>query len=330
LEIVTGVHQLHVPFPEDAERVTNAYVVEGNRGSILVDCGWDSPEAIWALREGLKADGLSFGDIKWVVVTHVHPDHFGLAAKMRELCGASVVMHRLDAALIDSRYIHPERLAEETEALLLAHGVPPEEIGQMREASAHAAQFVTPLEPDVLVDDGDTVSNGTFEFDVIHTPGHTPGHMCLFELRKRRLFTGDHVLFNAVSHVGVDPQSGADPAGDYIRSLQKLLERQVSFVFPGHGPVFNSLGIRSDEILRLCRVAQQQMLGVLDDGLKTAYEVARAVPWSLNGEEASYEELSFRDRRARVCEAVAWLKRLVLDGKVAPLERGGKISYLAK
>jgi hypothetical protein len=115
-----------------------------------------------------------------------------------------------------------------------------------------------------------------------------------------------------------------------VRSLESLVDRQVTFVFPGHGPVFNSLGIRSEEILRLCKVKQQQMLSVLDEGLKTAYEVTRAIPWRVNGGEAPYDELPSREKRASVCEAVAWLKRLALDGRVAPLERDGKISYLAK
>jgi glyoxylase-like metal-dependent hydrolase (beta-lactamase superfamily II) len=330
LEIVTGVHQLRIPFPDGAERVTNAWVVEGDQGNILVDCGWDTPEAVWAFREGLKVDGLSFQDISWIVVTHVHPDHLGLADRLRELCGAKVIMHRLDAALVGPRYVDPSRLVEELEAMLLSHGVPPDEIGEMREAAGKSSQFVTPLEPDVLVNEGDTVSNGSFDFEVIHTPGHTPGHICLYEPRKRRLFSGDHVLFDAVPRICADPQSGADPAGDYIQSLESLVDRQVSFVFPGHGPVFNSLGIRSAEILRLCNVRQQQILSELEDGLKTAYDVTRAVPWRVNGGEASYDELPFREKRASVCEAVAWLKRLALDGKVAPLERNGRISYLAK
>jgi len=330
VEIVTGVHQLRIPFPEGAERVTNAYVVEGNRGSILIDCGWDTSEAIWAFREELRVGNLSFEDINWIVVTHVHPDHFGLAAKLRELCGAKVVMHRLDAEAVDARYVHPGPLADRMEAMLLSHGVPPDEAHEMREAAGQGSQFVTPLDPDVLVDEGDTVSNGTFQFEIVHTPGHTPGHICLYEPRKRRLFSGDHVLFDAVPHVCADMRAGADPAGDYVRSLQSLMERQVSFVFPGHGPVFNSLGIRSEEILRLCKVRQQQMLSVLDEGLKTAYEVTRAIPWRVNGGEVPYDELPFRERRAAVCEAVAWLKRLALDGKVAPLERDGRVSYLAK
>ena len=327
---MTGVHQLRIPFPEGIDRFTNAYVIEGNRGSILVDCGWDSSEAVWAFREELRGERLSFEDINWVVVTHVHPDHFGLASKLRELCGAKIIMHRADAELIHSRYVDFAALAEATEKVLLSHGVPPEDASEMREASAWAAQFVTAIEPDMLVEDGDTVSNGTFQLEVLHTPGHTPGHICLYDPRKRRLFCGDAVLFDAVPQVGLHPQSGNDPAGDFVESLDYIGQKSVSFVFPGHGPVFNSLGIRTEEILRLLGARQQQILHVLEEGLKTAYEVTRALPWKVDGTDADFATLSPRERRAGVCEVAAWLSHLRGSGKVAGLEQSGKTVFLAK
>jgi glyoxylase-like metal-dependent hydrolase (beta-lactamase superfamily II) len=330
VQIVTGVHQLRIPFPEGIDRFTNAYVVEGNRGSILIDCGWDSSEAIWAFREELRAERLSFEDINWIVVTHVHPDHFGLAAKLRELCGAKIIMHRADAELIHARYVDYAGLADATERMLLAAGVPAGEAGEMREASVWAAQFVTAVEPDLLVDDGDTVSNGTFQLEVLHTPGHTPGHICLYDARKRRLFCGDVVLFDAIPQVGVHPQSSDDPVGDYFESLDYVGQKPISFVFPGHGPVFNSLGIRSEEILRLLNARRHQILAALEDGLKTTYELTRELPWKVDGTETAYEELAPRERRAGLCEIAAWLRHLKGSGKVAELQQNGKTVYLVK
>ena len=330
MEIVAGVHQLRIPFPEGMERFTNAYVVEGSKGNILVDCGWDSSEAIWAFREELRLERLSFDDINWIVVTHIHPDHFGLAAKLRELCGAEIVMHRLEASLIASRYADYRQLAGEVEEMLVSHGVPSEEAARMREASAWAAQFVTPVHPDVLVEDGDTISNGTFQLEVLHTPGHSSGHICLYDPRKRRLFCGDHVAFDALPQIGAHPQSGVDPAGDYMRSLKYVVEKPVSFVFPGHGPVFNSLTIRSEEILHRQEARRSQIAGVLDDGLKTAYDIAREIGWKSGEAEVAYDGLGFRERRAAVCEVIAWLRRLADDGKVAALERNGTTTCLSK
>ena len=330
MEIVSGVHQLRIPFPEGMERQTNAYVIEGLKGNILVDCGWDSSEAVWAFREELRVDRLAFEDINWIVITHLHPDHYGLASKLRDLCSAKVIMHRGDAELIDSRYVHADGLADETERMLVVAGTPPEEASEMREASMWARRFVTPVVPDVVVDTGDTVSNGTFQFEVVHTPGHSPGHLGLYDPRKRRFFCGDHVLFDVAPHVGIDPQSGNDPAGEYIESLRELSDMPVSFVFPGHGPVFNSLSIRAEEILRQHGARKLQILSTLEEGLMTPYEVTVELGWRLDGQDVEYGDLPFRDRRAAVCEVLAWLKRLAIEGKVAPLDRDGKTVYLAK
>ncbi len=330
MEIVTGVHQLRIPFPEGMERVTNAYVIEGSKGSILVDCGLDSSEAIWAFREELRVEGLSFEQIGWIVVTHMHPDHFGLAAKLKEICGAKIVMHSLEASLIDARYADYRQLSERLEAMLVSFGVPAAEAAQMREASTWASKFVTPVHPDILVEEGEIVSNGTFQLEVIHTPGHSPGHICLYEPRKRRLFTGDHVMFDAVPEVGLHPQSGADPIGDYMESLDHIGENPVSFVFPGHGPVFNSLTIRSEEILRQHATMQRQIAEVLDDGLKTACDIAHEIEWRTVEGDVSYDDLGFRERRGAVCEVIAWLRRLVEEGRVAALERNGTTTYLSK
>ncbi len=330
MEIVTGVHQLRIPFPEGMERHTNAYVIEGSKGAILVDCGWDSSEALWAFREELRLDRLSFDEINWIVVTHIHPDHFGLASKLKELCDAKIVMHRDEAQLIDSRYVKYARLSREMQDMLVVEGTPFDEATEMCETSKWELQFITPVHPDIVVEHGDTISNGTYQLDVLHTPGHTAGHICLYEARKRRLFCGDHVLFDAVPRAAVDPQSSQDPIGDYLQSLDALSSHALSFVFPGHGPVFNSLSIRSDEIRRHMQYRQKQILGILDEGLKTGYHVACSLSWRTEEDTLEFAELSPRDRRVAVLEAVAWLRRLVNAGDVGVVERDNKRFYLAK
>ena len=79
MRLVAGVYQIRLPFPQNTEGYTNVYVIEGEKGNILVDSGWDWPGALWAFREGMRMDSLKFQDINWIVITHTHPDHYGLA-----------------------------------------------------------------------------------------------------------------------------------------------------------------------------------------------------------------------------------------------------------
>ena len=115
MEIVAGVHQMKLPFPRDMPEHTNVYIIEGSKGNILIDAGWDSSESFWAFRERLAEERLKFQDINWIVITHIHPDHYGLAGKLKELCRAEVVMHRVGMELINSRYKYFDGLLKEIE-----------------------------------------------------------------------------------------------------------------------------------------------------------------------------------------------------------------------
>jgi glyoxylase-like metal-dependent hydrolase (beta-lactamase superfamily II) len=329
MEIISGIHQIKIPFPKGMLDYTNIYVVEGSEGNIMIDAGWDNPEAFSALREGLNEDRLKFQDIKKIVITHIHPDHYGLASKVKQLCGAKVAMHRIEAGLVDSRYVNFTELLKEMEEELSSNGVPQAELPEMKEASLWMKQFVLPDPPDIMLEDGDKLGNGSLEFEVLRTPGHSLGHICLYEPNRRLLFSGDHILFNITPHVGFHPQSGDNPLGDYISSLKMIEELRVNFVFPGHGPVFNSLKIRVAEILRHHEQRKKVIVESLSDGLKTAYQIAEEIPWVPEQRGVSFQDLALQDKRLAILETIAHLRLLMSEGNVGKIEKDGVSLYLA-
>ena len=117
MRVLNGVHQIKSPGPGSGSWSTNVYVVEGSDGHIVVDSGWDSQESLWALQEGVKGANLKLRDIMKVVVTHIHPDHYGLSSKIKQICGAQVAIHRIDAGFISLRYKDFADLLEKTEDL---------------------------------------------------------------------------------------------------------------------------------------------------------------------------------------------------------------------
>ena len=330
MEIISGIHQIKVPFPQGMPGGTNVYVVEGREGSILVDSGWDSMDAFTAFREGLKGEFLKVQDIKRIVITHVHADHYGLASKVAQLCGAKVAMHRVDAGLIDPRYVNFDKLVEEVGEELRCSGVPQNELSGMGKASLWMNRFVSPDIPEVLLEDGDVISNGSFEFDVLRTPGHSPGHICLYEPRRRLLFSGDHVLFDTTPHVGFNPQSGDNPLGDYISSLERMKGLRVNFVFPGHGPVSNSLSLRVDELLRHHAQRNMNILRALGTDLKTVYQIAEGIPWMVDEGGVAFNDLAIWDKRLAVLETISHLKFLILEGEVSKIGNNNIPLYAAR
>lgn len=330
MEIVRGVHQISIPFPQGIPGQTNVYLVEGEEGDILIDAGWDTDQAFSALHEELKKARLKFGNIKMVVITHMHPDHYGLASKIKQLCGAKIAMHKAEVELINSRYVNFAELLKQLKDELSSNGVPQDELSELGEASLGMKQFVAAELPEVILDNGDRISNGSFEFEILHTPGHSLGHICLYEPNKSLLFCGDHVLFETIPHVGFHPQSGDNPLDAYISSLKVLEGLKVNFVFPGHGPVFNSLKLRIAEIIRYREQRKGVILRSLSSGLKTAYQVAGEIPWMLEQGGIAFGDLTPWDRRLALMEMIAHLKSLMAEGKIGKIDRDGVSSYLAK
>jgi glyoxylase-like metal-dependent hydrolase (beta-lactamase superfamily II) len=306
------------------------YVIEGDEGNILIDSGWDSPESLWALREGLKVERLKLQDIKTVVITHIHPDHYGLASRIKQLCGATVAMSRIAAGLINSRYKDFTELIKEIEEELIYNGAPQSELLDLKNASLWMNEFVVAEPPDIILDDGDNLSNGSFEIEMVETPGHSPGHICLHEPKKKLLFSGDHVLYDTHPHVGFNPQSGDNPLGDYISSLQKFKDFKVSFILPGHGPVFNSLWLRVEKILSHHEERKRKIVRTLDEGLKTAYQIAQEITWKTEQGGIAFNDLAPWDRRLAVMETIAHLKLLASEGKVGNVDMNGLSLYVSK
>lgn len=330
MEIITGVHQLKVPFPKGIHGDTDVYVVEGNEGNILIDTGWDSPESLAAFIKGLEWERLKLRDIKQIVVTHIHPDHYGLAGKLRELCGAKIAMHRVEAGLINLRYLNFEELIKKVKVELTSYGIPEEELSELAEASLWMREFVSPESPEVVLDEGDEISNGSFNFEVWHTPGHSPGHICLYEPTKRWLFCGDLVLHDVFPYVGLHPQSGDNPLGDYLNSLKKVEKSVINFVFPGHGAVFNGLKFIIAGIMQHYEQRQNEIIRVLNGNLKSIYQIATELSWRAEIGGVALQELPIWDKRMAIRKIAAHIRLLTLQDRIGKVDRDGVSLFLVK
>ena len=330
MRVLDGVYQIKTPSPGGVAWDTNAYIIEGGDGHILIDSGWDSQEALYALQEGIKGASLKLRDIRKLVVTHIHPDHYGLSTKLKQICGSEVAIHRIDAGLIFARYRDFAGLLRKVEGILRQNGVPEAELPQLKEASLWMNKYVTTDSPEVKLEDGDTVSNDSFELKVIWTPGHSPGHICLYERERKFILTGDHVLFDTTPHVSYNPHSGENPLGDYVSALNKLARLKVHFALPGHGPVFNALALRIDGIIQHHEERKRAIMNSLGNGLKTAYAVAQEIPWTTGGTSTAFQDLAVWDRRMAVTETIAHLKQLADEDRVGNVDMDGASLYISK
>ena len=327
MELFKGVNQIKVPLPGENRGNVNVYIIEGTSGNLMIDTGWNTTESFNTLAQEMKASGFAMKDITHIALTHMHPDHCGLAGKIAELVGARVFVSDIEYGLQDSRYAHPEGLLEKMSAFLAANGVPDWELKMLTEASLNLRSGVYNLPKAEMLKPGDRIPMDPFQFQVVLTPGHARGHLCFYEPNRKYLFTGDQILAETVPIITYHPQSSENPLGDYVTSLNTLEGLDVRFVFPGHGSVFSGLGPKIDDILHLHKeriMKIQQAMGV---ETKNAYDVAKSLPWLVDGEPVNYDKLEPIDKRQSVLETLSYLQYLVAENKGKKMNETEKITY---
>ena len=304
-QIRPGLWVIPVPIPMNSLRYVLVYVFATPRGAYLIDAGWNTDEAFDALTDGLKQAGFAMSDVRGVMVTHIHPDHYGLAGRIREASGAWISLHPADAKLIDSRYLEPADLLKLVSASLTRAGAPQSELAGISEASMPVREFVDPTHPDVLLEDGDRPDVPGWNLRAIHTPGHSPGHLCFYLAEQRLMLTGDHVLPRITPNISYHPQSGPNPLGDFLDSLDKVAREDVELVLPAHEHRFVGLSGRVDALKAHHHQRFAEVVEAIRGGDDTAFAVAAHMSWS-----RSWDRIDGFMRRAAVGEALAHLYAL--------------------
>jgi glyoxylase-like metal-dependent hydrolase (beta-lactamase superfamily II) len=329
LEIVAGVHQLKVPMPDNPLGYLNCYLVQGKEGWLMVDTGWNTEEAFDALQKGVRDLGLSLTDIATIVITHVHPDHFGLAGKIKQVSPKTeLLVHQWESSMIESRYMRMAGLLEEVSGMMRRYGVPPLNLSALESASMPALRFVTVTLPDRVLYGGEIISTGVFELEVIWTPGHSPGHVCLYEPVNRLLFCGDHILLDISSNVSYNVQTGDNPLGDYIGALHKLENLPVTTALPAHGNIFTDVPGRIKQILEHHHQRIAEIRKTITGGPRTAWEISPQVTWDIGA--TGWAQLPPLQKRMAVMETIAHLEYMRWEGSVQKIVQDGLVTYLAR
>jgi glyoxylase-like metal-dependent hydrolase (beta-lactamase superfamily II) len=310
-QVRPGLWSIPVPIPGSPLPHVFAYAFQVPDGVVLVDPGWNAPEALAALGDGLGALGARLEDVRGVLVTHIHPDHYGLAGRVRELSGAWVALHPADAALIPGRYQDVDDLLQRIAGWLARTGAPAADQAELRDASMRLRRFVVAARPDLALADGDRPDLPGWDLVAVHTPGHTPGHLCFVERRAGVVLTGDHVLPTISPNIARHPQANPDPLGDYLASLERLRPYGEMLALPGHQWRFNGLAGRIDELLAHHRERLDEVQRVVAEGAETVWEIATRLSWS-----RPWEEIGALMRRAALGETAAHLTHLELRGRL--------------
>lgn len=247
--ILENIRAVAIPFVGFPDLITANVYVLGRGPLTLIDAGPKIEGSMDFLRRELNSMGFDFGDIEKIIVTHGHVDHFGLAASIREAAGraVSILAHPEEKWRMSAENFEAGLWSQEANDLMVMAGTPEEDIEKARKRFRNMRNLAEPLDEVDFLEDGVEFEACGFRLEVIHTPGHTAGSICLLESQSGVLFTGDTIIKHISPNPVVEPRRKdlRDPSYRslvaYLGTLDELSALEVDFVFPGHGEYLANL-----------------------------------------------------------------------------------------
>src|SRR5947208_10301884 len=202
---------------------------------------------------------------------------------IRERSHAKIHWHQLEAERVNRMlYFGTMRPGDRPESreFFTKHGFPVERFAMdgMRPQWMGTNMYNPATSPDKYIDDGDVIPVGERRFEVIWTPGHSPGHNVIYLRQEKVLIVGDHLLPKITPHVGIYPDNTTgNPLGDFIASQRKVQKFDVELVLPAHGGIYHDHRHRANQLIEHHRYREAEMLDLTRKTPQTAYEVASQV-----------------------------------------------------
>jgi len=327
-ELVAGIHQLKIPIPNNPLGYTNSYLMRGDSGYTIIDPGMNSDVSFNTLQKELSEIGIDIKDITRIIATHAHGDHYGLSGRIKKLTKAEILAHQLTRDMIQTIAKHRRDWGQQMDEWLRLNGAPPFDDSEFHlKGRRRRHRFTPPPLPDVILEDGKTITVDSFSFQVLWTPGHDSGHICLYEPDQKVLFSGDHVLPVTTPHVNMQTPSVVNPLGDFLNSLKAIKYLEADLVLPGHEETFTNLKDRIEELLQHHQQRNEEIIEVLKVEEKTAYQVSTKIIWMPVQGGVRFTDLSSWHKMMAISETLAHLKAMEIEGKVAQSFRDGIVYY---
>ncbi len=314
-----GAWLIRLPLPWKRLPSVNAYLFRQADGWMLVDCGLNDDATFDAFGEAFAAVGLDWTAIRRIVVSHMHPDHVGGAARARRLSGAPVWMHPAEARWVKPRD-STDAFFERTAKFLLHHGVPADTVDQMKQQARGMADSMDRFHADEELAEGMTFDYDGGQLETLSAPGHSTALACFLDQANRTLYSTDAILEKITPNIGVHSFSSANPLGEYFDSLAKLEQLDVDRVVPSHGSPFSGHREWIGSTRRHHRERCDKLAGLIAERPRHGFDIARE-HWGRSRPAAQL--------RLAMAEALAHLEFLARSGRAEKSEVDGVLHWRA-
>lgn len=313
-------------------RWVNSYVLRGEDGWTIVDPGPRSAENESAWNEAMHELGILPREIASIILTHHHPDHYGLAGWLQQRSGAQVWMSKAASEAARRNWgsaIGMSDFAEATIELYRRHGMEAERLAQLPE---HLASFAAQVEPQPeisIVEAGMPIRFGGRLWQPVETGGHAEGHLSFYEEASGLILCGDAVLPRISPNISYTPGGDEHPLRSYLDGLDTLGALDVKKAFPGHRDPFESFAQRTRQLSTHHEERLDRMEQLLNGEPRSAYEICVALfgsslgihqlRFALSETLAHLVELADRERVTKVEDEVTqrslWTRKSALSNK---------------
>jgi len=317
-EILLNLYRIEVPLPRNPLKVLNSYVIKDDGKSLIIDTGMNREECLSVLSSGLKELAVDLAQTD-IFVTHLHADHYGLVATIATAT-SKVYLHRADAKILQAE----PGIWQDYAHFALINGFPESELQKAIQSHPGVKYSVKGRVSFHSLRESDVLKIGGYSFKCIETPGHTPGHMCLYEPEKKLFISGDHILGDITPNISLFSED-ENPLKEYLRSLDKVYDFDVKLVLPGHRTAFTTFRERIRELKHHHEVRANEVLSILRaDNHKDAFQIASKMTWDMVG---PWDLFPVTQKWFATGEALAHLKYLEGEGRVKKEKSRQKVVF---
>ena len=305
-EILPNLFRLKIPLPESPLKYLNSYVIRNADRSLIIDTGLNRKECLEAMMAGLHKIGIDL-EKSDIFITHLHADHFGLVSKLTT-DSSHVYFSRPEKELMESWQGFDAMVAYAGK-----NGFPENDLRTAMDKHP-GARYGSDWIPEMkLLDDADAIHAGDYHFKCVATPGHTMGHICLYEPNKKLLVAGDHILIDITPNIQCwsDTQN---PLKHYLASLDKVAGLHVDLVLPGHRRLIRNHAARIAELKQHHAHRLNEVLTILKGASLNAFQVASRMTWDIKAD--SWDQFPVAQRWFATGEAISHLRYLEEEGKL--------------
>ena len=320
-EVFSNIFRTEIPLPGNPLKAINSYLIRGKDRFLMVDTGMNRVECMEAMQSSLQELQVDLKQTDFFI-THLHADHLGLVSELAR-DESKIYFNYPDTEIINNPN-HWEDMAVSASK----NGFPESDIQET--ISKHPGRKYHARQPlnFTLFKEGDHLRIGEYSFQCVETPGHTRGHMCLYESRTKLFFSGDHLLNDITPNISLWTENH-NPLQQFLQSLDKIDTFNIDRVLPGHRKPFDDHRRRIAELKKHHELRNEEVMAILQTGRLSAYQVAGQMTWDIKCDR--WEDFPLPQQWFASGEALAHLQFLQGEGRIKKETRDGKVFFsLAK